>query len=133
MSQMGTPSASKPVSGTYGDAVSSDRLKQGMGLQPTQGSAPAPPNISATPGAARPEQGSGPFGLPAAITNPTQQPNVPVSTPLAAPVNAVAAAGTASQKRLALLDMMIRNPDTSEVGREWAQTFMAKLIEASHR
>lgn len=129
----GAGSVSQPASGTYGAGAAVDKLKQGMGLQPTQGEPPPGPNISTTPGAAKPQVSSGPFGLPPAITAPTQQPNTPVSTPLAAPVNPVAQAGMPSQQRIALLDMLSRNPDVSDATREWAQTVVAKLIEASHQ
>lgn len=125
----GAPKQNAPTSGTYGLAAAADRLKSGM----TTEAPPQAPPVSTMPGGAKPEASQGPFGLPAAITAPTQQPNVPVSTPLAQPVNPVANAVDASQKRLALLDMLSRNPDVSDATREWAQTVLAKLIQNSKR
>lgn len=128
-----SPNASKPASGTYGDVATADKLKQAMGLgQRTPG--PPAPNISPMPGGAKPEQAGGPFGLPASITAPTQQPDVPVSTPLAAtPINPVQQAGDNMQKRLAFLDMLARNPDVSDTTREFAQTLIAKLVQSNRR
>lgn len=127
------PKASQPDSGTYGIKAAADRLQQGMTPAPgppPPGTEQAGPPVSTMPGSAKPQVSSGPFGLPSAITSPTQQPDVPVSTPLAAaPVNPVATAGAANQQRLAFLDMLARNPDVSDVTREWAQTTMAKLIQ----
>lgn len=125
------PNTASP-GGTYGDKASADRLKQGMGMKPTQ-PPPEPPPISALPGAAKPQPSSGPFGLPPAITAPTNQPDVPVSTPLAQPSNPVADAGSSPQKRLAFLDMLARDPDVSDETREFAQLLISKLIEASKR
>jgi hypothetical protein len=124
-----TGSVQAPDSGTYGVKAAVERLMQGMSPAPAPGdtSQQAPP-VSTMPGGAKPQASAGPFGLPAAITAPTQEPNVPVATPLAAPSNPVAAAGDNMQKRLAWLDMLARDPDTSDVTREWAQNFMAKLI-----
>lgn len=129
------PKASQPDSGTYGIKAAADRLQQGMTPAPgppPPGTEQSGPPISTLPGSARPQVSSGPFGLPPAITSPTQQPNVPVGTPLAAaPSNPVATAGAADQQRLAFLDMLARNPDVSDVTREFAQTMLAKLIQRS--
>lgn len=129
------PAPNQPESGTYGAKAQTDALKKAIGMAPPSTGAPAgqqgPPPMSGLPGGAKPQESTGPFGLPAAITNPTQQPNVPGSTPLAQPVNPVASAQTSSQKNLALLDMLSKNPDVSDTTREWAQLVLSRLIEAS--
>jgi hypothetical protein len=131
-----TGSVQAPDSGTYGVKAANDRLAQN--LQPAQapgpggpgGPPPAPP-VSTLPASAKSAPSTGPFGLPAAITAPTQQPNVPVGTPLAQAVNPVAQAGNGMQKRMAFLDMLARDPDVSDTTRQFAQTLIAKLIAAS--
>lgn len=130
-----TGSIQAPDSGTYGIKAAAERLAQGM--SPAQapggeGGASAPP-VNTMPAGAPNRPTSGPFGLPAAITAPTNQPNVPVATPLAQPSNPVASAGDGAQKRLAYLDMLARNPDVSDVTREFAQNLIAKLIAATRQ
>lgn len=127
-----TGSVSQPDSGTYGIKAAADKLSQGMQPAPAPGGDQAPPpNVSTMPGGAKPQPSQGPFGLPAAITAPTQQPGVPVGTPLPVSVNPVQNAQAANQKRLAWLDMLARNPDVSDATREWAQTVMGHLIQRS--
>ncbi len=129
----GSGSVSKPDSGTYGDVTALQDLKKGTGLGEAPPGPPGP-DVSTMPGSAQIKPSSGPFGLPSAITAPTQQPDTPVGTPLAAaPVNPVAQAGAPNQQRLAFLDMLARNPDVSDTTREWAQTVMAKLIQATRQ
>lgn len=126
-----TGSVSAPDSGTYGIKAAADRLSQGMQPAPAPGGptgAPAP-TVSTMPGSATPEVPSGPFGLPAAITAPTQNPGQPVGTPMPVAVNPVENAQAANQKRLSFLDMLARNPDVSDATREWAQTVMSHLIQ----
>lgn len=135
---MSGPQPNEPSSGTYGAKAQVDALKKAIGMPPPNsggapGGAPAgPPDMSTAPGGVKPSTPGGPFGLPAAITNPTQQPNVPSTTPLAAPpVNPVAGAQGQSQKNLALLDMLTRNPDVSDSTREWAQLVLNNVVQAS--
>lgn len=127
-------SVQAPDSGTYGVKAAAEQLQSGLQAAQAPGSTPpsAPP-VSTLPGGAKPQPSTGPFGLPAAITAPTQSPDIPVATPLAQPYNPVANAADASQKRLAFLDMLSRNPDVSDTTRELAQTLMSKLIQATKR
>lgn len=128
------PAPNQPDSGTYGAKAQTEALQKAIGMAPPTGG-PAgqqgPPPMNGLPGGAKPQASTGPFGLPAAITNPSTQPNVPGSTPLAQPVNPVANAATPSQKNLALLDMLTKNPDVSDTTREWAQLVLSRLVEAS--
>lgn len=130
-----TGSIQAPDSGTYGIKAATERLAQGMSPAPAPGGAPGQPapSVASMPSSAPNRPSTGPFGLPAAITAPTQQPDVPVGTPLAQPSNPVAAAGDARQKRLAFLDMLARNPDISDVTREFAENLIAKLISATRQ
>lgn len=133
VSQMPLPGGGQntPESGTYGAKSQLDALKGAIGLPPpSQGQDAAKP-VPSMPASAKPSQPGGPFGLPGAITAPTQSPNVPANTPLAQPVNPVANAANPSQQRLALLDMLSKNPDVSDQTRELAQIMLQKLIAAS--
>ncbi|HYF46826.1 MAG TPA: hypothetical protein VD926_11490, partial [Acidimicrobiales bacterium] len=87
----------QPASGTYGEGVALDRLKKQFpsaaggegegGLQPSAPPQIDPTKVGGTPPdlGGRPDTGGAapPPGIPAAILHPTQEPNVPVGTPLA--------------------------------------------------
>jgi uncharacterized protein (UPF0147 family) len=63
---------------------------------------------------------------------PTSQPDVPVSTPLAmAPSNPVQDAPDERSKRIAILDALSRDPNTSAVTREWATVVIKQLVSSS--
>lgn len=116
----------KPESGTYGEKTELAALQ--AALPQAEPTAPQP-DVQVTPSST----GSAPRptapGLPAGLMAPTQRPDVPVSTPLAgAPVNPLAGAADARQKRLMLLDILSRNPQASPEVQEWASILKQKLI-----
>lgn len=123
----------RPASGAYGDQKNLDDLAKSFPQAPSMpGSAsgapapmPLPPSGGGVSTAPSP-------GLPPALLAPTQRPDTPVNTPLAAaPVNPVQAAATARQKNLAILDALVSDPNVSSATREWARTAMENLIQGS--
>jgi hypothetical protein len=121
----------KPASGTYGDKVETERLKQALPQsQPAGNVMPAPPQAAPTPPSA-PGMGpapTGPPGLPAGILAPTRRPDQPVGAPLSTPVDPFAGAVDARQRRMRLLDALSTHPDASPEVREWASVVKQKLI-----
>lgn len=121
----------RPASGTYGEKAAQSRLEAALPgpIAPTGPggqAAPAMPN----PGMGQPS--SAPAGLPPALLRPTDRPDVPASTPLAAPpVNPVAAAQSGRQRRLAILDALSNDPKASDETRRWAQMQVKNLIDGS--
>lgn len=133
----------KPDSGTYGEGAALQNLKQSLPTPgPTAPGGPqAPPPISPNPAQVAPPNPGGrpptgaaaPPGIPSAVLGPTQQPNVPVSTPLGTPQpNPVQSAVNAQQQRLALLDQLASNPQVSDDTRQWAQQVI-KLLTGVNR
>lgn len=127
------PAVNAPASGTYGEGAALERLRQSFPVAPAGGGGQGPQPV---PPMQQPPTGAGvsnaPTGLPPGLLLPTNQPNVPASTPLAAPQpNPVAAAQTMRQKRLAVLDSIVASPTVSEATREWATHLRDLLIESS--
>ena len=124
----------KPASGSYGDKVSLDRLKQSL---PSSGQAPAgqpggnkpmgeqPPMVVPVPppGNNSPQQ---PAQVPQVLFGPTARPYEPVSAapPVAPPPQAPV---TGPQARMELLITLANSPDVSEDTREWAQLWIRTL------
>jgi hypothetical protein len=130
-------SVNRPNSGTYGEKADLNRLKQALpaaqGPGPTAQQPPAPP-ISSDPVAPTPPPqgrpstgGPVPPGIPSVLLAPTQQPDVPVATPLAGPATAVGAVDP-MQKRMALLDSLANSGEVSATTRAWAQHVIALLL-----
>jgi hypothetical protein len=132
----------KPDSGTYGEGAALQRLKDS--LPPPPATAPgqpmAPPPVSPNPArqgpqnlGGRPQTGAAaPPGIPSAVLGPTQQPGIPVATPLSAPTpNPVQNAVNAQQQRLALLDQLANNPRVSDDTREWAKQVIRLLTSTT--
>jgi hypothetical protein len=125
----------KPSSGTYGENAERERLEQQLPL----GGGPGAPEQPAGP-VGRPAGLSSPFGMPATgaapggvpdvLLGPSDRPDVPVGSPLDIGVPGMfPGAVDASQKRLALLDMLTSHPDASPEVREWASIVRSKLID----
>lgn len=118
-----------PASGVYGEGAALERLKQALPApqQPTDTPPQAGPMPTPNPGAGV-SNAMGP-GVPQSIMAPTQRPDVPVNTPLAAPIDPMAAAQSGRQRRLVVLDALENNPNTSDTTREWIRNFRRQLIE----
>lgn len=111
----------KPESGTYGDVTELERLQSALpGAQPQQPNQ-LRPLAPMAPMPAPAQTG----GLPRAIFDPSTQPDVPVSTPLAAPTPV---AGTATEQRIQLLDAYARDPSFSEETRQFFARYRDRLI-----
>lgn len=131
----------RPDSGVYGEGAALESLKKSLpttGATPAAAPAGAPvPSVGTEPVApvvrneGRPRTGAAvPPGIPSVLLAPTQQPQIPVGTPLAsaAPAAPGNGASTPSQSRLAMLDMLANSPDVSPTTREWAQNLMDALL-----
>lgn len=117
----------KPASGTYGEKTELAALQQELPVSPGASSTEVRPTASpATGGLGRPT--SAPAGLPKGLLAPTQQPDVPPSTPLAGPIDPFAGAVDVKQRRLQWLDMLSQSQDVSAETREWADAVKRKLI-----
>jgi hypothetical protein len=143
VSQQPSAGLNRPTSGDYGEGAALDRLKSALPTQPAAGGgappggAPPLPPISTQPVTPTPMDRGGrpnnsaalPPGVPPVLAAPTNQPNVPVGTPLAMPpVNPVASAQTPQQSRLALLDALANSPQADPQTREWAQHVIRALL-----
>jgi hypothetical protein len=121
-----------PASGTYGEGVALERLKQ----QLPEPSAPPMPSGGGMPPmqspGVRPATGAPAPGLPPALLAPTSRPNVPAATPLA-PMGGQMMPATGQQRRMQLLDALATSPNVSDETREWAQLLMDHLIASSAR
>lgn len=117
----------KPESGTYGEDVALQRLRQQLPGTPTGETAPPrtqlPPMTGPTGGALPP-----PPGLPQALFAPTRRPDVPVGTPLqqTAPVPQ-----SPGEQRVMLLDTLSKDPNVSEETREFAQLVLNRIIRTA--
>lgn len=123
----------QPASGTYGDVASLDKLKASFPQPPTtpNGSLPTKPMPQPQTGSIPTPQAG---GLPPGLLAPTDLPHVPSSTPLQGPpVAPVLNAQTDRQKRLAIIDSLLQDPNTAEVTREWAGHVKDALIHGSAR
>ena len=123
----------QPSSGTYGERANLDRLKSSLpemkpaapaaGGQPSPGPAPAGPPINPVPTTGQPTA-TPPPGVPSVLMAPTDRPDVPVSSPLAAgaaPIAPGAPQIDGTQRRLQILDMLAYSPQVSPETREWAK------------
>lgn len=120
----------KPASGSYGDVANLDELKKALPQAPTTPSGPLSTQPMPTPQTG--SIGTPPQGLPPGILAPTSRPDIPASTPMAAPPSA-ATPQSDRQRRLAIVDALLQAPNTSEVTREWAQHVKDALISGSTR
>lgn len=129
----------QPASGTYGEKVDLARLQSSLpqsnaptpvpGGGPTPSSEPVRPTPPQREG--RPPSGAAlPPGVPSPVLAPTDQPNVPVSTPLAPDVMQPAASVTSEQRRLQILDALADDPNVSKETREWAAGLRRLLLGA---
>jgi hypothetical protein len=121
-----------PASGTYGEGVALERLKQQLPEAPPTPPTPGggmPPMQS--PGV-RPASGPPSPGLPPALLAPTARPSIPPATPLA-PMGGPVMPVTGQQRRMQMLDALATSPNVSDETREWAQLLMDHLIASSAR
>jgi len=126
------PAVNSPASGAYGEGAALERLRAQLPGAPAAG-ASGPTPASPMP---LPPTGGGvsnrSTGLPQGLFMPTQRPDVPVSTPLAAPpVSPLANAQTSRQRNLAILTAILNDPRSSEVTKDFAQTTIDHLIQGS--
>lgn len=132
---MGGP-VNQPASGTYGEKAALNNLQAQLpqmppAVQPGPGQqgppvSPQPPITPTQPGSeGRPQTGGAlPPGVPSVIVQPTNQPNVPVSTPLQGPPAPGPMAQTSAQRRLQILDTLANSPDVAKDTQEWAKMVM---------
>lgn len=137
---MDEPQVNAPASGSYGAKQQLQNLKDALpGKTSGQGGesagGPLPP-ISEQPRPA-PDQGGRPVtgaavppGLPSILAAPTQQPGVPVSTPLQ---QGPALPQTPPQERLLWLDQLANDPSVSQATREWASAFRDAILRGQPR
>ena len=126
----------KPASGTYGEKKELNDLKASLppmnpGAGPTAtGPSPMPgasPQMPADPGG-RPL--NTPPGVPSALMGKTDQPTVPLNTPLAQPQPApMAGAQSAAQARIVLLQALSVSNEVSEETRAWAKAVLEMLTD----
>lgn len=122
-------SVSKPASGTYGERTDLEELKSklppmgggqpGPG-QPGIGSAPGPGVLDGAPG--RPSQGAPP-GVPGVLMSPGA-PGEPINPLAAPPQRPMAAAQSAADRRIVVLQTLASSDDVSPVTRAWAKAVL---------
>ena len=124
----------KPTSGTYGERKEVEDLKASLPPMDSSGAAPggAGPSPMPTPKPGMPAQPGGrptnaPSGVPSALLRPTNEPDVPVNTPLGVPAPAQGGAQSAQEARLALLQMLAESDTVSDETRSWAQAVLEML------
>lgn len=121
----------EPTSGSYGDVVETERLKQqlatpgtsgtGPGGGPVQQPAPTPPGgPGGGPGPA-PKPGT----LPGALLAPTGQPDMPSSTPLNAGPPPMSQ--DSGQNQVRLLTALSSSSEASPETREWAKAVLQAI------
>jgi|SRR5579884_423357 len=141
--QPGVPSVEGAPSGTYGEGAALDRLKASLpDVKPPLGKAgPAGPGIkpfapktqapSLTTG--RPPVAQTPPNFPSVLALPTQRPDVPVATPLAAPPGPpLGGAATRAQATLGILFQLAQSPDVSATTQAWATHVIGALLSGRH-
>jgi hypothetical protein len=130
----------KPTSGTYGEGAELDRLRSQL---PSSGGGPGPNGPGAPPaGPAAPPPGptpppsvgggpaGAPPGVPDALLDPTQRPDVPVHSPLQGDQPGPAAPPLAGlERRLAVLEMLASSPEVADETREWALALLRALTD----
>lgn len=128
MDQGGTANTMQPSSGTYGDVKQLDDLKSDLNLPPVEQTAPGGPGMGDvnTPRGRMAEMPSD-GAVPNVLMGPTENPNVPVNTPLGGPVQPQAQAATAAQRRFTQLIALSENPEVSEETKQWAQMVIDRL------
>lgn len=119
----------KPASGTYGEGVALERLKQQLPVPDAVPAMPAGPSAMPSPPVSSPGSPPPP-GLPPVLLAPTARPDVPMASPLAG-VPMAQQPMTAAQRRLAVLDALVNSPDVSQETREWAQLVIENLVMSS--
>lgn len=127
--------ANKPQSGTYGERKALDDLKSALppmnpGAGPTAtGPAPMPGTSPAMPDQPGGRPVNAPKTVPSVLLSPTDQPDVPLNTPLQQGQPApLGGAQSAAQARIALLQALAESPEVSDETRAWAQAVLEMLI-----
>lgn len=129
------PGVNKPSSGTYGERIDVERLKQQLPAsgQPTAPPAGGPPPMSQPSGPGpspigRPMQG--PAGVPSPLMAPSTS-STPVGTPLArGGPSGVVTSQQGIQARIAILEQLSQSAEVSSSTREWAKLVLEMLSEA---
>lgn len=117
-------SPNQPASGTYGEVADLDRLKQALPV-PQGPTAPSPTPMPA--GGGRPPVPGPTPGLPQGILAPSRQPGVPVQTPLE---QGFQPAQTRSAQVVQQLHAVMRDPNVSDMTREFAELLLDRLTRA---
>lgn len=117
----------KPTSGSYGDVVETERLKQSLDL-PGAGPggaavAPTPPPAPGQPQGAQVTPPTG--GVPDALMRPTSMPDVPASTPLR-PADQSARASQVRANHVSVLQALVASPTASDTTKRWAEALLER-------
>ena len=127
----------KPTSGTYGERKELDDLKGALPPMGPGGESGPAAGPSPMPGAnpQMPQQPGGrplnaPPGVPTALLNKTDQPEVPLNSPLGGLAEPVPQAQSGQEARLALLQALAESDTVSEETRSWAQAVLDMLTNA---
>lgn len=130
ISQTPTQGVNTPDSGTYGEKAALDRLQAQLPGQNPQSPAAVQPTPQGLTGPAPVMPGSGgEQGAPAALFAPTNNPGVPVSTPLAPAAPVLPQPGP--ELRKLALRKLAEDPQVSDETRQWAQRVLYKLDRAA--
>jgi len=116
-----------PESGTYGEGAALERLQSDLPtMDPTQPSSPGSGGGTGAPpyqGAAAPAP-----GLPPSILAPSNQPDVPVTSPLQSPLPA-----PQDPPELRILKLQQLQQEGTEETRQWATLWLNRLIRAARQ
>lgn len=133
-------SVAQPASGTYGEKTDIQNLKNALPAGAVGNPAPVQtspqPPMSTEPAMApsalptgRPAGGQPPPGVPSVLLAPTDQPHIPVNTPLQMPASPIASTPDPRQARMAVLDALANDPNVSPETREWAHIVSRALLK----
>jgi hypothetical protein len=128
------PHLNAPASGSYGEGQAQQELQAALpvGAPPAPQGAPLPPmGQGAVPSIpqreGRPTGPTPPPGIPSIMARPTDMPNVPLNTPLAAP-GAVSMPQAPDEARLQVLQTLASSPNVSQTTRQWARQVIALIL-----
>lgn len=125
----------KPASGTYGEKVDLERLKQQL---PSSGqpavAPPGGPRPMSQPSGPGPRPIGRPMSGPPGVPSPLMAPSTtgtPVGTPLArGGPSGIVSSQQGIQARIAILEQLSSSPEVSSATREWAKLVLEMLSEA---
>lgn len=117
----------KPTSGSYGDVVETERLKQSLDLPGAgPGGAAVRPTPPPAPGQPQGAQVAPPTGgVPDVLMRPTSMPDVPPSTPLR-PADQSARASQVQANHVSVLQALVASPTASDTTKRWAEALLER-------